>query len=59
MENKGNIPAIEYKSVLDALRGAADKYGDGAYTELSFAIPKDKWPMVKAYLSKHTKNELL
>ena len=56
---KTNIPPVEYQTVIAALRGAADKYGDGAWRELCFAIPKDKWGDVAKFLKDHSKDELL
>ena len=57
--NGGKVPKIEYESVLGALRGAADKYGDGAYFRVSLPFPKDEWQIVDEYLTKHTKRELV
>ena len=54
-----SLPPIEYGSVVEALRGAAEKYGEGAWKQLSFGIPKDKWPLVEAFIRKEGKDKLL
>ncbi len=55
----GTIPAIEYETVVDAIRGAAEKYGDGAWITLQLTFAKDEWPAVEKFLrSGHSRWEL-
>jgi len=48
-----------YSTVIEAIRAAAEQYGNGAYKQLSFAIPVDEWPIFHQFIQKHGKEKLL
>ena len=50
--------ANTYGSVIEAIRAAAEKHGDGAYRQLSLAIPLDRWPGVQLWIKAHSREDL-